>query len=61
MVKVTEGWRSFTKADLVELLNFVTKNQLFQFEGNLYEQLDDVSKALSNPFAYILISQSLQA
>ena len=30
------------KADLVELLNIATKNQLFQFEGNLYEQVDGV-------------------
>ena len=31
-----------TKADLVELLNIATKNQLFQFEGILYEQVDGV-------------------
>ena len=31
------------KADLVELLNIATKNQLFQFEGNLYEQVDGLA------------------
>ena len=32
-----------TKADLVELLNIATKNQLFQFERNLHEQVDGVA------------------
>ena len=27
---------NITKTDLVELLEIATKNQLFQFEGNLY-------------------------
>ena len=31
------------KTDLVELLNIATKNQLFQFEWNLYEQVDVVA------------------
>ncbi|XP_022783275.1 uncharacterized protein LOC111324056 [Stylophora pistillata] len=34
---------SITKAELVELLNIATKHQLFQFEGNLYEQIDGVA------------------
>ena len=33
---------NITKADLVELLNIAMKNQLFQFEGTLYEQVDGV-------------------
>ena len=33
---------NITKSDLVELLNIFTKNQLFQFEGSLYEQIDGV-------------------
>ena len=45
-----------TKADLVELLNIATKNQLFQFEGNLYEQVDGdamgspLGPLMANPF-----------
>ena len=27
----------------MELLSIMTKNQLFQFEGNLYEQMDGVA------------------
>ena len=34
---------NITKSDLVELLNIATKNQLFQFEGSLYEQIDGVA------------------
>ena len=34
---------NITKSDLIELLRIVTKNQLFQFEGNLYEQVDGVA------------------
>ena len=41
-----------TKADLVELLNIATKNQLFQFEGNLYEQLDGV--AMGSPLGPLM-------
>ena len=36
-----------TNADLVELLNIATKNQLFQFEGILYEHL----KLMASPCA----------
>ena len=34
---------NITKTDLVELLEIATKNQLFQLEGNLYEQVDGVA------------------
>ena len=34
---------NITKPDLIELLAFATKNQLFQFQGNLYEQVDGVT------------------
>ena len=34
---------NITKSDLIELLRIATKNQLFQFEGNLYEQVDGVA------------------
>ena len=34
---------NITKTDLIELLEIATKNQLFQFEGNLYEQVDGVA------------------
>ena len=30
---------NITKTDLIELLKIATKNRLFQFEGNLYEQV----------------------
>jgi len=33
---------NITKLDFMELLRIATKNQLFQFEGNLYEQVDGV-------------------
>ena len=41
-----------TKADLVELLNIATKNQLFQFEGNLYEKVDGV--AMGSPLGPLM-------
>ena len=34
---------NITKADLLELLEVSTKNQLFQFQGVLYEQVDGVA------------------
>jgi len=37
---------NITKSDLVELLNIATKNQLFQFEWSLYEQIEGVVKGL---------------
>lgn len=32
-----------SKDDLIELLNLATKDQLFQFNGNLSEQIDSVA------------------
>ena len=32
-----------TKSDLTELLRLATKDQLFQFDGRLYEQVDGVA------------------
>ncbi|XP_022788722.1 uncharacterized protein LOC111328527 [Stylophora pistillata] len=43
---------SITKAELVELLNNSTKHQLFQFEGNLYEQIDGV--AMGSPLGPLM-------
>ena len=34
---------NISKDDLIDLLNAATKNQLFQFNGNLYEQVDGVA------------------
>ena len=34
---------SISKDDLIELLSVATKNQLFQFNENLYEQVDGVA------------------
>ena len=42
-IGLTKNSLHITKADLVELLNLATKNQLFQSEGNLYEQVDGVA------------------
>ena len=38
--------------DLIGLLNFATKNQLFQFNGNLYEQVDGV--AMGSPLGPLM-------
>ena len=43
---------NITKSDLTELLRIATKNQLFQFEGNLYEQVDGV--AMSSPLGPLM-------
>ena len=43
---------SITKAELVELLNIATKHQSFQFEGNLYEQIDGV--AMGSPLGPLM-------
>ena len=49
--KPTSG--NITKSDsLVELLNIATKNQLFQFEGSLYEQIDGV--AMGSPLGTLM-------
>ena len=45
----TENWFNKTydlnikESDLVKLLQLATKDQLFQFEGNLYQQIDGVA------------------
>ena len=43
---------TITKTDLIELLEVATKNQLFQFEGNLYEQVDGV--AMGSPLGPLM-------
>ena len=37
---------------LRELLQIAVKNQLFQFDGNLYEQVDGVTMAWVHPLAH---------
>ena len=41
-----------SKDDLIELLSVATKNQLFQFNGNLYEQVDGV--AMGSPLGPLM-------
>ena len=36
---------NITQPDLIQLLEVATKNQLFQFDGKLYEQTDGVAMA----------------
>ena len=43
---------NITKTDVIELLEVATKNQLFQFEGNLYEQVDGV--AMGSPLGPLM-------
>ena len=43
---------TITKTDLIELLEVATKNQLFQLEGNLYEQVDGV--AMGSPLGPLM-------
>ena len=43
---------NITKTDLIELLEVATKNQLFQLEGNLYEQVDRV--AMGSPLGSLM-------
>ena len=43
---------NITKPDLTELLGIATKNQLFQFQGNLYEQVDGV--AMGSPLGPLM-------
>ena len=43
---------NITKPDLVELLGIATKNQLFQFQGSLYEQVDGV--AMGSPLGPLM-------
>ena len=48
----TEHSLNIKKSDLVELLRIATKNQLFQWEGNLYEQIDGV--AMGSPLGLLM-------
>ena len=43
---------TITEADLIELLEVSTKNQLFQFQGVLYEQVDGV--AMGSPLGPLM-------
>ena len=43
---------NITEADLIELLEVSTKNQLFQFQGVLYEQVDGV--AMGSPLGPLM-------
>ncbi|KAL9986971.1 hypothetical protein ACROYT_G001201 [Oculina patagonica] len=43
---------NITKSDLIELLRVATKNQLFQFEGSLFEQVDGV--AMGSPLGPLM-------
>ena len=43
---------NITKTSLIELLEVATKNQLFQFEGSLYEQVDGV--AMGSPLGPLM-------
>ena len=43
---------NITKSDLIELLRIATKNQLFQFEGKLYKQVDGV--AMGSPLGPLM-------
>ena len=43
---------NITKTNLTELLEIATKNQLFQLEGNLYEQVDGV--AMGSPLGPLM-------
>ncbi|XP_068738974.1 uncharacterized protein [Montipora capricornis] len=54
----TENWFNETydlnikESDLVTLLQLATKDQLFQFEGNLYQQIDGV--AMGSPLGPLM-------
>ena len=48
---------NITKSDLIELLRIATKNQLFQFEGKLYEQVDGV--AMGSPLGPLMANAIL--
>ena len=43
---------NITKPDLVQLLEVITTNQLFQFDGKLYEQIDGV--AMGSPLGPLM-------
>ena len=46
-----------TKSDLTTLLRLATKDQLFQFDGNLYEQIDGV--AMGSPLGPLMANAFL--
>ncbi|XP_022804616.1 uncharacterized protein LOC111341856 [Stylophora pistillata] len=48
---------SITKPELVQLLEVATMNQLFQFDGNLYEQIDGV--AMGSPLGPLMANAFL--
>ena len=48
---------SITKSDLIELLTVATKDQLFQFDGALYKQVDGV--AMGSPLGPLLANTFL--
>ena len=58
-----DGWfnkttkLNLTKEDLVDLLKAATKNQLFQFDASLYEQIDGVAMGL--PLGPLLANVSM--
>ena len=59
----TENWFNETydlnikESDLVTLLQLATKDQLFQFEGNLYQQIDGV--AMGSPLGPLMANAFL--
>ena len=48
-----------SRSDLTELLRVATKHQLFQFNGNLYEQIDGV--AMGSPLGPLMANAFLCA
>jgi len=48
---------NITKPDLVQLLDVATKNQLFHFDGKLYEQIDGM--AMGSPLGPLMTNASL--
>ena len=48
---------NITKPDLVQLLEVATMNQLFQFDGKLYEQIDGV--AMGSPLGPLMANAFL--
>jgi len=48
---------NISKSDLVELLQVATKNQLFQFDGRLYEQVESV--AMGSPLGPLVANAFL--
>ena len=46
------GHLNITEADLIELFEVSTKNQLFQFQGVLYKQVDGV--AMGSPLGLLM-------